>query len=111
MQTNVHIHRFHVPIRHKDPEKYAHHLLFLYYPFRSGIIPRLNLDKINENKSKVEPYEELVDEAFRQYQADLDTTLDPYAQQENEEVGAAVDYESEDEETTENLNPNKLFYC
>ena len=27
--------RYHVPNQHKYPEKYAHHLLFMYYPFRS----------------------------------------------------------------------------
>ena len=28
--------RYHIPNRHKYPEKYAHHLLFMYYyPFRS----------------------------------------------------------------------------
>ena len=26
--------RFHVPSKLKKPEAYAHHLLFLYYPFR-----------------------------------------------------------------------------
>ena len=25
--------RYHVPTRHKDPEEYAHHLLFMFYPF------------------------------------------------------------------------------
>ena len=27
--------RYHVPNKHKFPEKYSHHLLFMYYPFRS----------------------------------------------------------------------------
>ena len=27
--------RYHVPNKHRFPEKYAHHLLFLFYPFRS----------------------------------------------------------------------------
>ena len=29
--------RYHVPNRHKYPEKYAHHLLFMYYPFCAGV--------------------------------------------------------------------------
>ena len=24
---------YHVPNKHKDPEAYAHHLLFMFYPF------------------------------------------------------------------------------
>ena len=27
--------RYHVPNKHKFPEKYSHHLLFMYNPFRS----------------------------------------------------------------------------
>ena len=27
--------RYHVPNRHKSPEKSAHHLLFMFYPFRN----------------------------------------------------------------------------
>ena len=27
--------RYHVPNKHKDPEPYAHQLLFMFYPFRS----------------------------------------------------------------------------
>ena len=26
--------RYHVPNRHKTPEQYAHHLLFMFFPFR-----------------------------------------------------------------------------
>ena len=25
---------YHVPNKHKDPEAYAHHLCFMFYPFR-----------------------------------------------------------------------------
>ena len=61
--------RFHVPNRHKDPEKYAHHILFMYYPFRAEsdllhntFVEKLAqpgvLDIVNENKEKTEPYEE-----------------------------------------------------
>ena len=27
--------RYHIPNCHKYPEKYAHHLLFMFYPFRN----------------------------------------------------------------------------
>ena len=70
--------RYYVPNRHKYPEKYAHHLLFLFYPFRNeenlksgnsgtfseklqepGII-----DIVNRNKHIFEPYGDLVDSAL-----------------------------------------------
>ena len=89
--------RYHVPNRHRFPERYAYHLLLMYYPFRSEAELLQNtylekisqpgvLDIINENKLKIKPYDELVNEAFRNYRADLDTNLDAFAQQENEEV-------------------------
>ena len=89
--------RYHVPNRHKYPEKYAHHLLFMYYPFRSEnellnatYLEKLSqpgvLDIVNNNKHKIEPFEEMVNEAFRNYRADLERNLDAFAQQENEEV-------------------------
>ena len=53
--------RYHVPNRHKYPEKYAHHLLFMYCPFRSETellndtyLEKLSqpgvLDTVNSNK-------------------------------------------------------------
>ena len=29
--------RYHVPNQHKRPEEYAHHILFMYYPFRNEV--------------------------------------------------------------------------
>ena len=111
--------RYHVPNRHKYPEEYAHHLLFMYYPFRSEsellddtyleklVAPNV-LDIVNENKHKIEPYDEMVNEAFRTYHVDLETNLDPFAQQENEEVEALLNQteQNTDEEFDENSNSN-----
>ena len=80
--------RYHVKNKYKSPKEYSHHLLMMYYPFRSEAqlldgtyVEKLSqpgvLDIINENKQKIEPYGDLVDEAFKNYRADLDTNLDP----------------------------------
>ena len=61
--------RYHVPNKHKYPEKYAHHILFMFYQFRneeelhrtsSGTyLEKLHqpdvLRSVNENKTKFEP--------------------------------------------------------
>ena len=103
--------RYHVPNRHKEPEAYAHHLLFMFYPFRiesalkSGdplsYHAKLNepgvLDTINRNKILTEPFSDLVDEAYARFRADLSTNLDSFAQQENDEI---------DQELLETLGDN-----
>ena len=84
--------------KHKNPEKYAHHLLFCYYPFRSedelkmgSYVEKLHQpgvkDIVNENKQVIEPYDELVDNALENFVLDSSpSNLDPFGQQENEEV-------------------------
>ena len=104
--------RYHVPNRHKYPEKYAHHLLFMYYPFRAEsellentCLEKLSkpgvLDIVNENKHRIEPFDDLVNEAFRNYRAELNTNLDAFAQQENEEVEDFLCQQNLDEEEFE----------
>ena len=92
--------RYHVPNRHEKPEQYAHHLLFMFFPFRneselcctpSGTyVEKLNepqvLTVVNENKQKFEPFADLVDLALSNFNADLSHSQDSYAQQENDEV-------------------------
>ena len=92
--------RYHVPNRHKKPEQYAHHLLFMFFPFRneselcntpSGTyMEKLNepqvLAIVNENKQKFEPFADVVDLALSNFHADLSHNQDSYAQQENDEV-------------------------
>ena len=76
--------RYHVPKNFKDPEDYAHHLLFMLYPFRdkselkvgqpSSYSSKLSepgvLEIMNNNKSLVELYSNLVNAAFVNYRAD-----------------------------------------
>ena len=92
--------RYNLPNRHKEPEAYAHHLLFMFYPFRveselkSGEPPsyfaKLNepgvIDIINFNKALTEPFSDLVDEAFLHFRTELTSNFDSYAQQENDET-------------------------
>ena len=92
--------RYHRPNPHKDFEHYAHHLLFMFFPFRSeselssGDPPLYSkklsesgvLDLINANKMQIEPYNELVENALFYYHDSLNSNLDVFAQQENEEV-------------------------
>ena len=92
--------RYHVPNSHKNPEKYAHHILFMFYPFRdeselcstvSGTYTEKFSDPnaqatVNENKSKIEPFGDLVDSNLLDFRTDLTPNPDSYAQQENDEV-------------------------
>ena len=92
--------RYPVPNKFKHPDSYAHHLLFIFYPFRYecelklGQSPsyssKLNepgvLDVVNYKKSLVEPHSDLVDAAFINYRSDIMPSCDPFSQQENENV-------------------------
>ena len=92
--------RYHVPNPHKYAERYAHHLLFMFYLFRkeadlmsaeTGMyMDRLNepsvITTINANKQIFEPYGDLVDCALRNLRNDLQNNTDSFAQQENDEV-------------------------
>ena len=92
--------RYHVPNQHNKPEQYAHHLLFMFYPFRdeaelcttpSGTYMEKLLDPVvqeivNRNKQRFEPCGDLVDTALANLRANLQHNQDLYAQQENDEV-------------------------
>ena len=111
--------RFPPQNKHYQPEKYAHHLLMCYYPFRSEDELKLGtytekllqpgvIEKVNENKMIVEPYGDLVDEALENFLIDTAThNLDAFAQQENDEVEDDIntsvmpDENDSDEEHTE----------
>ena len=104
--------RFPPQNKNLHPEKYAHHLLMCYYPFRSEEELKLGtytekllqpgvLEIVNENKMLVEPFGELVDQALQNLVIDSSQhNLDPFAQQENEEVEENMDIAgvSDDEE-------------
>ena len=111
-------------------------MLFMYYPFRdqkellSGNPPtyacKLSepgvIDLVNQNYSLVESFATIADNAFLRLSSDIDNIVDPYSQQENDEVNDYLtediyDSESEAFETTEahsvdagnnNLMSNKL---
>ena len=92
--------RYHVPNKFKGPEGYAHHLLFMFYLFRdecelkvgqpSSYSSKLGepgvIEVINNNKSLVEPYNHLVNDAFLNYRSDISLSLDPFSQEENDDV-------------------------
>ena len=92
--------RYHQPNPHKDIEGYAHHLLFSFYPFRNEeclksppftgtYFAKLQepgvLDVINRNKSNMEPYCEVVDQALSNLTLEV-TNPDAFSRQENDEV-------------------------
>ena len=91
---------YHVPNKFKDPEGYAHHLFFMFYPFRDEIQIKVGkpssycsklsapgvLEIVNNKKSLVEHYCDLVNAAFLNYRADITPSWDPFSQQENEDV-------------------------
>ena len=91
--------RYHVPNRQKYPEKYAHHLLFMYYPFRneqdlkaenSGMYTeKLNeagiLDIINANKHVFKPFGDLVDSALLHKRTNI-AHNDAFSEQENDKL-------------------------
>ena len=68
---------YRVPNQHAHPEEYAHHLLFMYFPFRNENELKLNnsyaeklnlpnvLEIINLNCIKVDPYALLVENAWK----------------------------------------------
>ena len=92
--------QYYVPNKETSPEKYAHHMLFMHYPFRdekellSGNPPtyvnKLSepgiIEVVNQSYSLVEPFATIVDEAFLRISCDIASNMDPYGQRENAEV-------------------------
>ena len=107
-----HVLLYYVPNKETKPDKYAHHMLFMYFPFRdekellSGNPPtyasKLSepgvIDLVNQNYSLVEPFATIVDNTFLRLSSDTDDIADPHGQQENEEVN---DYLTEDIDDSE----------
>ena len=97
--------RYHVPNRHIHPEKYSHHMLFMFYPFRNEnelkfsqtglyadkLLQETVLSVVNRNKEMFEPYGDMVDTAIRDYRADALGNQDNFAQQENDDVLGQLD--------------------
>ena len=92
--------RYHVPNCHKFPEKYAHHLLFMFYPFRKEQELKSEIsgsyceklqepavtDIINRNKQIFELYGDQVDSALLSLRTNLSSSQDSQGDQENDEV-------------------------
>ena len=82
-----------------SPEKFAHHVLLLFYPFRyekdllSSFPPMFQnrlqeeqfQDVIKINKIKFEPYGDLVDQALVIFNENLISNQDPHDQIQNNE--------------------------
>ena len=96
--------RYHVPNKHIRPEEYAHHLLFMFYPFRdesdllldSSYVKKFGevgvADVVNINKLKSEPYGDFVDQALLEFRASS-LQYDACADEENAEVEALLNNE------------------
>ena len=128
--------QYHVFNKETKPEEYAQHMLFMYYPFRdekellSGNPPTFAsklsepaaIDLVNQNYSLVEPFATIVDNAFLRLSSDIDSIMDSYSQQENDEVNDYLNKDIDDSEreafetmdahtadvVNNNLMPNKL---
>ena len=108
--------RYYVPNRHKYPKKYAHHLLFMFHPFRneddlkSTVLGSYNeklqepgiLEVVNRNKLIFEPHGDLVDTALLNLRTDLLHNSDAYSNQENDQVQTLLNnqVESDNEDPT-----------
>ena len=103
--------QYYVPNKETKPEEYAHRMLFMYYPFRDKELLSGNpatyaskfsepgvIDLVNQNCFLVEPFATIVDNAFLRLHSDIDNIMDPYGQQENDEVN---DYLTEDIDDSE----------
>ena len=89
--------KYYVPNKQTKPEEYAHHILFMYYPFRdendlksnNSYAEKLNqpnvLEVINLNRIKVEPYATLVEDALERLATNQEANIDPFGQCENNE--------------------------
>ena len=112
--------QYHVPNKLLSPEKFAHHVLLLFYPFRdekellSGFPPLYQnklqeqgvRDVVNTNKIKfVEPHGDFVDQAYSEFNETLINNQDPQSQTVNDETPGA---EYSNESYSENREQTKL---
>ena len=101
-----------------SPETYAHHVMLLFFPFRYqkqlllGSLPLYQnklqeqgvQDVVNRSKIKFEPYGDLVDQAFSQFNENLINNRDPHSQIQNDETPEA---EYPNENYSEDTETNK----
>ena len=86
--------RYHVPNKDRYPDKFAHHLLFMFYPLRSedelltGNPPTYQntlacpsvLSAVNKKRQKFEPYADILEETFANFNHNLESDQDSYGQ-------------------------------
>ena len=91
--------RYYIPNQTTQPEEYAHHMLFMFFPFRNesdlnATVSRTYSEKlleptvtkiVNKNRKACEPFADAVDEAFIDFIGNP-RGMDPQAEQENEDV-------------------------
>ena len=102
--------KYHVANQHTHPEEYAHHPLFMYFPFRNENELKLNnsyeekinslnvLEIINLNCIKVEPYALLVENALERLSTNQNANIDSFSQQENDEINDTLNENLNNEE-------------
>ena len=117
--------RYFTPNKDDHPEKYAHHLLMLFFPFRDEerdlkdrdsyslkLSDPTILEIVNKNKLIFEPNTDLVELALQAHREDVALNFDAYAQQENENIieeinlnNVEVEENELEEEVFNNLPP------
>ena len=109
--------RYHIPNQTTQPEEYAHHMLFMFFPFRNesdlkATVSRTYSQKlleptvtevVNKNRKACEPFADAVDEAFIDFIANP-RGMDPQAEQENEDVRDEIIANATISDETDNNN-------
>ena len=116
--------RYHTPNKTKEPEKYFHHLLMLYYPWRDETeligdqqtymskFSEPNVQSLVEkNRNVFEPDSDAVIEALETLRNNNMSTIhsyDPINDQENEDLQSQLPQDNSSEESFNNLPPEHL---
>ena len=109
--------RYHIPNQRTQPEEYAHHMLFMFFPFRNesdlkATVSRTYSEKlleptvteiVNKNKKACEPFADAMDEAFIDFIANP-RGMDPQAEQENKDVRDEIIANATISDETDNNN-------
>ena len=110
--------RYHVPNKDRYPEKFAYHLLFMFYPFwsedelQTGNPPTYHntlaypsvLSAVNKNRQKFEPYANIVEEAVANFNHNLQSNQDSYGQIENDKTEDTSFCDKKENATDANTN-------
>ena len=111
----------HFKVSYPESEEYAHHMLFMFFPFRNksdlkATVSRTYSEKlleptvteiVNKNRKTCEPLAYAVDEAFIDFVANP-RGMDPQAEQENEDVRDEIIANATISDETDNNN-NETF--